>query len=172
MLTKENLWTIFESMMLETTIGKRADEGGRTFILSATELHEASVRKVMAYGFQRWLNDRIGGSDTTIANKIADTSLFLAKVKDGTWVHVARESVDHVQAWNRKAALVILKSLAKTDSKVKAALGDKDTMTAYVDNYVESNHARVEATAIKLRAIDEAYRASVAELAIDTSDGL
>lgn len=87
--------TILSGLILESTIGARED-GGKTFQMPIDKMHEASIVKALRYGFQRWINDRVGGKDVKLQDKLDDTSVFLAKVMDGSWQHMTktRDSVD------------------------------------------------------------------------------
>lgn len=163
--TKDELWTLFEGLLLESEIGKRSGNG-KVFQAKATDLHLTSVEKALRYGFQRWLNDRVGGSDITDADKHTDTELFLAKVMDGTWRHEAKaKGVDTATQYNRKAAIQIWKD-NKTNPKVKAWLALKgDELVAAIDGFIVKNAESVATRADALRQADAEYTAKIAKLA-------
>ena len=89
--TADELAEMVNGLMLESTIGKRAGVGeSRTFQTSGARLPLVSLRKCLRYGFQRWINDRVGGDDMALPDKIKDTEIFLAAVEDGSWVRTMR----------------------------------------------------------------------------------
>src|SRR5574343_170154 len=51
-------------LVCETTIGKRAEnEEARTFEIKIGDLPLVSLERLIAYGAQRFVNDKLGGSD-------------------------------------------------------------------------------------------------------------
>lgn len=150
---------ILSALMLETTIGARQD-GGKTFQLAANRLHESSFIKVLEYGFQRWLNDRVGGKDTTLEDKIADTSIFLAKVEDGTWKIIAKTR-DTVDLRTRIARKLVMAKLPK-DKRKELAESEKDSVNAFLDAVIAKN---AEALAPKIDAEIARLEAEAKEMA-------
>lgn len=118
--TNDELGAMLNGLKLETTIAK-----SKTFAVDAGTLPLVSIRKALEYGFQRWLNDRVGGSDTTAGTKVESTSLFLATVLDGTWVDGARKAKASVDLETQARRNVVLANMEKADKKRLADLDDK-----------------------------------------------
>lgn len=155
--THEALVALFDTMVLETTIGKRDQETPKTFQAKALDMDVKSIEKAMRYGFQRWLNDRVGGNDTTYEDKVKDTELFMATVLDGTWTQRARANAapkaDDFTTFARKHVLGLL---SKEKRKELAATADKGA--AYLDAVFAKNEAKLRP--IVEKELAEAIRAA------------
>jgi hypothetical protein len=57
------------------------------------EWHPESVLRVFEYGAQRFVNDRVGGSDSDTATKVAEAQAIMDKIKSGDWARSRGESV-------------------------------------------------------------------------------
>ena len=83
--TQEALFAFLSDMVCETTIGKRADgEESRTFQVAVKDLPPVSLHRVLAYGIQRFVNDKIGGADKDMATKTAMASDIIVDLYAGT----------------------------------------------------------------------------------------
>ncbi len=83
--TQETLFAFLTDMVCETTIGKRADgEESRTFQVAVKDLPPVSLHRVLAYGIQRFVNDKIGGADKDMATKTAMASDIIVDLYAGT----------------------------------------------------------------------------------------
>lgn len=165
--TPETLAALFDGLTLETTIGARADDGeARTFQMAANKLPLVSIKKAMEYGFQRWLNDRVGGKDRTTKEKVEDTSIFLAKVQDGSWVRETSSRGPAVDLFTKLARDYVRKLvLAKSPDKLKGLKGDE--LSAYLDGVFVKNEAKFRPAVEKLVADEMAKRAEVNAIAAD-----
>lgn len=82
-----------DTMVLETTIGKRAGTP-KTFQFTLGDFPPVAVEKFLRYGFQRVFNDAVGGEDTTHEEKIAEVAAMIERFKKGDVGRAPRESVD------------------------------------------------------------------------------
>jgi hypothetical protein len=158
---------MLESLILETTIGRRTDgEESVTFQVRANELPAISLKKALTYGFQRWINDRVGGKDTTLKAKIDDTSIFLAKVKDGSWYVEGKTRAATVDLFTKFAREYVKAIVVKKDpAKLDGLKGEE--LAAYLDGVFASNDAKLR-PAIQAKVDAEmARRAEAAKLADD-----
>lgn len=144
-----------ETMVLESTIGARGDEADRhTFQIPATALCNAALLECVRYGFQRKLNDRIGGSDMTTKAKIADTEIWLPTFLDGTWRVESKRSAS-VSIETRIAREVAKRAIiAKDKSKLEGLKGDD--LTAYLDGFIAKNGDKPAFAAEVSRRVAEA----------------
>lgn len=167
MHTKDELTALFNGLLLETTLGKRSGEDKKTFQLPAEKLHISAVEKVMRYGFQRLVNDRVGGDDMTLEDKIKDSEIFLGKLCDGTWrTEARRQSADLFTTVMRKHVIGLL---PKEKRKQLAELADKGV--AYLDAVFAKNEAKlrpeVEAIIQRMKEEAEAKARMVDDLDLD-----
>lgn len=133
----QSLFAMFDGLALETTIAKQA-----TFRVDASDLPLVSIRKALTYGFQRWLNDRVGGSDLTPETKIAETELFLATVLDGSWIDGARTRKAPIDVETNVRRKVVLAALSKADRKTLAEMDDEKRV-AKIDALWLANTAKL-----------------------------
>jgi hypothetical protein len=162
MHTNDELIALFNGLLLETTLGKRSGEDKKTFQLPAEKLHISAVEKVMRYGFQRLVNDRVGGDDMKLDDKIADSEIFLGKLCDGTWrTEARRQSADLFTTVARKHVIGLLPK-----EKRKELAESPDKGVAYLDAVFAKNEAKLrpEVEAIIQRMREEAEaRAKLAD---------
>lgn len=90
-------------MKLETRIAKT-----QTFDVLLGDLPLSAVRKTLRYGFQRWINDRVGGTEIPIETKLESTSLFLGDVLNDVWQTSRSAPVSNETNVRRKVTLANL----------------------------------------------------------------
>ena len=138
--TADELAEMVGKLALESTIGRRAGVGeARTFQTFGHRLPLTSLRKCLRYGFQRWLNDRVGGDDMALPDKIKDTEIFLAAVEDGSWVRTIR--VRSVASIEVKIARDVVKRaiLAQDGAALNGLKGE--ALTNYIEKIALENEA-------------------------------
>jgi hypothetical protein len=147
--TYDQLSEMIETLVLETTIGARGSDNPKTFQVRAADMALNSIAKSLRYGFQRWLNDRVGGDSMTYDEKIADTEIFLATVMDGTWAINARgpkASADPLARYRSRVAILRLKKAGLWPKGIKG-----DDATKLVADYIAAHADAVERAATTLR---------------------
>jgi hypothetical protein len=129
--THGELTELFDRLIVESTIGKRSTEGDpKTFQMKVRDFHISFVEDAFRYGVQRWFNDKIGGSDTKLADKVAEVSLRIPMTYDGSYkrVRIIREPANPIEAEARKLARVIVHGMLKdwqtTNTEAKAYIVD------------------------------------------------
>lgn len=83
-------------------IGKRSGETTHVPYPAVAEWHPTTFRRVFEYGAQRFINDRIGGSDTDTAAKADAARALMEKVVSGDWGRAPSTGVDALTAEVRK----------------------------------------------------------------------
>ena len=152
-------WLI--NLVAETTIGRRADgEESRTFQVNIGELPLVSLEKIIAYGTQRYINDKVGGSDKDMKTKCDLASEIIIDLYEGN-VSKRRESVpeDSMSAF-RITALKEL--LGKEQWKAVNKLENKADV---IKQLVAANGELLEPRALELKAEAEAAREKAKALA-------
>jgi hypothetical protein len=154
-------------LLLESTIGARGDESERhTFQVPAKALCNAALLECIRYGFQRKLNDRIGGSDLTTKAKVEELSLWLPAFIDGTWKAETKARASGVSLEVRFGREIAKKAIiAKDKSKLNGLKGDD--LTAYLDKVLAANVTKWQVQIDKLVADHKAQAAMVASLVDD-----
>lgn len=97
---------------------------GLDYNLSVEGLPTATVNKILAYGFQRLVNDRCGGKDKDDATKAKLATEMVAKCESGDWTRAESATVDPIERELSRMATDAVKRAAKakgatlTDEKV------------------------------------------------------
>jgi hypothetical protein len=117
-----NLWTneevaaFMESLRGIVTIGKRAEDGdARSFELFARDLPIVSLAAIYNYGFQRFFNDKCGGSDKKLADKFAIVETLMLNLRQGKVrkTRTVEEPANPIEAEALREARVAIHALAK-----------------------------------------------------------
>lgn len=107
------------------TIGKRSGDDTVSVPYPAlADWAPESILRVWEYGCQRFVNDRIGGSDTTVAQKAEAARALMERIVSGDWERRAASAVEPIVA---KRRIVVA-------NMVKAKVGD----TAWKDEYADA----------------------------------
>lgn len=145
----------------ETTIAKQSGNG-KTFSEQMGDFPVNAVLAFLAYGFQRKVNDNVGGATVTTEQKIAGAEKLLARYKAGDVGRDGMTSVDReidrqVRAWYESKHADAWAKAKTDDAKAKLvakALESDKNRTAF--------RAAAE-TAIAERARIKAERAAAAK---------
>lgn len=125
---EDGSFTIGPDLVLETTLGKR-DGGGKTLQVRLGDFPPNAVEKILRYGFQRIFNDKVGGSDTKLEDKVIDAQAMIERFKAGNIGRVSVAGVDSVTAEIRAIVRVLLrKKMPKVWGQIKdMERGDANT---------------------------------------------
>lgn len=173
--TKDELFAFASELRGVVTIGKRAEEGdARSFDCFARNLPLRSLYQVFEYGFQRFVNDKVGGSDTTLEDKFTKASDILVHLANGTWGlerKARKESVDPVVKEATAMARAFFKPLAKETGwykKMGTALGlpfgTEDEREEVMEAAIERRAAREDVLAEARKVIDARKNAKTIDL--------
>lgn len=156
--------TMTKDTILETTLGKRGD--GDTFTLQATwgDLPANAQERIIRYGFQRIFNDRVGGSDKTLDDKVKAAKEMLEAFKRGEVHAVRTSSGDPVLDETRRLALAAWKlangDKAESDKRIaRVKAMDDDERDAHADAILHKAGDKVVA------ALTEKAKAEIARKA-------
>jgi len=136
-MQNENLLKVINAMVCETTIGKRGEDGTKTFQLNLANMSINGIVAILRYGAQRIVNDRCGGSDKTLKDKEAIASMICGQLMDGS-IGERKEraaGVDLLTQFARKVAIRLIK--AKDKAKLKGLEGEK--LAEIVDAFILKN---------------------------------
>jgi hypothetical protein len=158
------LFAMMTALVAETTIGKRADgEESRTFQVVVADLPLVSIDRVLRYGIQRFINDKVGGSDRDMKTKCDMVSDIIVDLYAGD-VSKRRESLpaDSMSKFRMDA-------LKEALGKAKVAeINKREDKIAVFTKLLEANKDKLEPRAVEL--FEEAKRA--AEKAKELAAGL
>lgn len=151
--------------IFETTIGKRSGEG-KTFQVNVADLPTVSVERLLAYGVQRYINDKLGGSDMTLEAKIEGAESIIQALKDGNVGRTVGVSVDDETKEARKIARAHIRRALGANYKKFSGLDPKE-QTEKLDQFIEKND---ESLGIRKEAERRIAEAKAASEKIDVSD--
>jgi hypothetical protein len=146
----------FKNLLLTTTIGKRIGVA-ETIQVKARDLHPRYLAGVFAaHGFQRKINDSVGGDDISPETKVALAKEMVKEFLDGTWApgRAPKTEEDRMRDARRAAVLFVAdsetkKGLAKLEDKGVAKL---DEAWAARASYPEEIKAEIERKYAELMA--------------------
>lgn len=121
----------FKDLILTTTIGKRIGVA-ETIQVKARDLHPRYLAGVFcAHGFQRKINDSVGGDDISPETKVALAKEMVKEFLDGTWAPGRAPKTDEERQRDARRAAVLFvadsetkKGLAKLEDKGAAKLDE------------------------------------------------
>lgn len=126
-------------MQLETTIASR-DPNGRTLAFRLGDMPQAAIEKMLRYGAQRIFNDAIGGSDTTVEEKVAEAQAMIERFKAGQIGRTVATGVDAVTKLARQLARAALKATHKgTPEWARFMERTAEEQAAKLDAVIERN---------------------------------
>ena len=117
-----NLWSneeiakFMEEFRAVVTIGKRAEDGdARSFEIFTKDLPLVSLAATLQYGIQRFINDKIGGSDKKLADKFAIAETLMLNLRQGKVrkTRTVAEPANPIEAEALREARVTIHGLAK-----------------------------------------------------------
>lgn len=138
------------------TIGKREGEK-RSFVLNWDKLPQVAQEKIIAYGVQRTFNDAAGGSDNTLADKVAIVEALMERFYAGDIGRARAAGVSEEVAIARQLIRAALKQAwggKSPEWKAFTGLSDAE-QEAKLDAQAEKNRAKLAplvAAEIKRRA--------------------
>jgi hypothetical protein len=104
-------------------VGSRDASGGTAFELPMRDVNQAAFEYIADYG-KRYLHDRVGGSDTTLAEKINETQVCLGEMVAGTWEagRVRQSKAGFASPEDHARYLTVMASLSKEDRETIDAM--------------------------------------------------
>lgn len=163
----EELFKFVTEMTCDTTIGRRnGNEDSKTLHCPMGELPLVSLDRVLRYGFQRFVNDKVGGDDKTMAVKVEMAQAIVADLMEGN-VSKRRvgESADPMVRFRINALREVVAS-AQWKAINKADNAD-EIIVALLEKHAEA----LEPRALELKKIEDDKKAGAAKitLALDLS---
>lgn len=155
--------TISGDFTWHVTLGKRS---GNIHVLpcKVADFPANAIESIFTYGGQRKFNDKVGGADSEVEDKIAEAEAMIERFKEGI---VGRVSAAGVDAFTHECRLAASRALRKTAKEVWAKLKDlnADERNERLDAIVAKNPSlQDEARAEMARKQDEAKRRVVLDL--------
>lgn len=157
----DELFKYMTELVAETTIGRReVGEDAKVFQVKFADLPLVAIDRIIRYGTQRFINDKLGGSDKTLATKCEMASNIIVELYNGE-VSKRRESVD-VDPMS-KFRVEALKELAGKDAwaKLNKAENKGELIAAALKKHAETIEPRAEA----LKKLDDEKKAGAAKIA-------
>lgn len=174
MNTKDGITMTFPSdLTLTTTLGKRAGEP-TSISVRVAELPANVLERVLAYGFQRFINDPIGGADTPIADKVKAAKDMIERMKRGEVGRVRGEAVDPFMTIVMRVVRQAVKA-KNADNYKKIMTGDTPdkVFTAILEKHRAGDtpqYKAIMAKATLIRKQQEELRDKPVSVDVDTSD--
>ena len=154
------LFKYMTELVAETTIGRReVGEDAKTFQVKFADLPLVAIDRIIRYGTQRFINDKLGGSDKTLAMKCEMASDIIVELYNGT-VSKRREAVpaDPMSKFRIEA----LKEIAGDSwAKINKLENKGEIIAAALVKHAE----RIEPRAMELKALDDKKREGAAKIA-------